>query len=116
MEPSDATDELDFMKPNVDVVANPYLSAQAFVFALIGLFFFDAYFGLSYLAQIFVRKEMVAPTDLYQDAFARILPLSSTTHISEDHKNSLGGEMMMELLGRSTGRSMYTATSLSRRR
>lgn len=104
------------MKPNVDVVTNPYLSAQMFVFALIGLYFFDAYFGLSYVAQIFVRKETVAPTDLYDDAFARILPRSSASNISEEHNKSLGRKSMMELLGRSSGGSLYSTTSLNRRR
>ena len=50
----------------------PYLGLMMICIALIGLFFFDAYFGVSYLAQVFVMNDTVSPGELYNDAFAAI--------------------------------------------
>ena len=108
---SDAADDSDVLVPDVDLVGNLYLSAQMLIFTMIGLFFFDAYFGVSYFAQLFVRTDKVAPSDLYQDAFARILARSSTARLKSTDRDEL------ELVGRSSsGRSAYSVSSLSRRR
>lgn len=52
--------------------SNPYLGLMMLSFALVALFFFDGYFGFSFLAQVFVTKDKVSPPDLYQEAFAPV--------------------------------------------
>ena len=62
-----------FYTPMPGSFSNTYLGLMMLCFALIGLFFFDGYFGFSYLAQFFVRNHSVLPNELYDDAFAPIL-------------------------------------------
>ena len=62
-------------------MANPFLGLMMICFSMIGLFFFDGYFGFSFLASLFVRKKRikrhsheshttaVMPNDLYEEAF-----------------------------------------------
>jgi hypothetical protein len=52
--------------------SNPYLGLMMLSFAMVALFFFDGYFGFSFLAQVFVTKDKVSPPDLYQEAFAPV--------------------------------------------
>jgi 10 TM Acyl Transferase domain found in Cas1p len=68
------------------VLSNPFLGMMMICFSMIGLFFFDGYFGFSYLSSLFVRKDptsrstrvgeqqrnlvsAIMPNDLYDEAF-----------------------------------------------
>lgn len=76
--------------------------------------FFDAYFGLSYLAQLFVKDDKVAPSDIYQEAFDRLFSGGSVSADKPTHNKE-----EIELLGhsgRQSSRSVHSATSLNRRR
>ncbi|KAL7548271.1 hypothetical protein ACHAWF_011562 [Thalassiosira exigua] len=84
--------------------------------ALIGLFFFDSYFGLSYLAQLFVMNDTVSPGELYEAAFS---PVYNRLKLKQENGNRgqrpsrevVNKKEMIELIG--PGRS---SSSLSRRR
>ena len=54
--------------PHPGKMAQPLLGIMILAISSIGIFFFDSYFGLSYLASVFVRG--VRPDDLYEEAFA----------------------------------------------
>jgi hypothetical protein len=80
--PSDSEDEF-FEPPSPGSLGNPFLGMMIGSFSLIGLFFFDGYFGFSYLSSLFVRRNdtrskyydegsilaAVMPGDLYDEAF-----------------------------------------------
>lgn len=55
--------------PGTSSLKNQYLGLMMLCFVLIGLFYFDGYFGLGYLAQFFVKETSVSPSELYKDAF-----------------------------------------------
>lgn len=55
--------------PATSSLMNPYLGMMMLCFVLIGLFYFDGYFGVGYLAQVFVKKVSLSPSELYKDAF-----------------------------------------------
>ena len=70
-----------FQPPRPGVMANPFLGTMMLCFTLVGLFFFDGYFGFSYLASVFARGGAagsgrhfgifsVMPNELYEEAFA----------------------------------------------
>jgi len=54
------SDSQDFTPPRPGIMSNPFLGMMMLCFALIGLFFFDGYFGFSYLASLFVRSAAAA--------------------------------------------------------
>jgi len=68
----------NFEPPLLGTMGNPLLGLMMMCFGLIGLMFFDGYFGFSYLATLLVRNTgnrqtmMLAamPNDLYEEAFA----------------------------------------------
>ena len=104
--------------PKPGSLGNAMLGLMMICIALIGLFFFDGYFGISYLAQAVVMNNTISPGELYDDAFAGIfkrLKISvmsnGQNHEKAPDESSLdgGGHETNELLGRST-------SSLSRRR
>lgn len=47
--------------------SNPILGLMMLCISFIGLFFFDGYFGFSYISSLFVKGVM--PNDLYEEAF-----------------------------------------------
>lgn len=59
-----------FYPPEPGTMANMSLGLMMFCFAVIGLFFFDAFLGFSYLASVFVNDVM--PSDLYDETFAAL--------------------------------------------
>lgn len=59
-----------FTPPQPGKMANPYLGLMMLCLAFIGLIFFDAFFGFSYLAGIFVKG--ILPCDLYAEAFVTL--------------------------------------------
>ena len=75
--------------------------------------FFDAYFGISYLAQLFVSNDRVSPSDLVNQYDAE-------SHAQNNEQIPSHDNVVNELLGRplerSSGRSVHSTTSLSRRR
>jgi hypothetical protein len=121
---------LDWLLPNSDtedlvtplqspgVLSNPFLGMMMICFSMIGLFFFDGYFGFSYLSSLFVRKDpttrsnrvgeqqrslvsAIMPNDLYDEAFipyhqrlklpfhpSRISSNSSNFDLQAQHKKS----------------------------
>lgn len=84
--------------PATSSLINPYLGMMMLCFIGIGLFYFDGYFGVGYLAQFFVKKLSLSPSELYKDAFDPIIA-------TQDHGDNA-----------STGRSARSASSLSRSR
>lgn len=70
-----------FDPPVPGSMSNPFLGLMMTCFSMIGLFFFDGYFGFSYLSSLFVKKKKlkrhstphttttVMPNDLYEEAF-----------------------------------------------
>ena len=70
-----------FTPPEPGKMAKPFLGVMMLCLCFIGLFFFDGFFGFSYLACLFVKG--LLPSDLYLEAFAmlheksRLPPLSS---------------------------------------
>lgn len=71
-----------FEPPPTGTLSNPFLGLMMACFSMIGLFFFDGYFGFSYLSSLFVRRSdgrrrqqsmsilsAVMPNDLYDEAF-----------------------------------------------
>lgn len=60
-------------------LSNPFLGLMMACFGMIGLFFFDGYFGFSYLSSLLLRhstdkrqhvqSSLVVPTDLYEEAY-----------------------------------------------
>ena len=78
-------------------------------FVLIGLFYFDGYFGVAYLAQFFVKKVSLAPSELYKDAFDQIFTAEEHHGTSNSDYKEVQEQESTELIGRST-------SSLSRRR
>jgi len=90
-------------------LGNPYLGLGMLVVTLIGLFYFDAYLGLSYLAQLFVvNGDNLSPGDLYKEAFK---PVFKRLKLCPPEEESGGNdtESSLELEGRNS-------SSLSRRR
>lgn len=82
--PDPRSPEGRFFPPRPGTMSNPFLGCMMLCFALIGLLFFDGYFGFSYLASVFVRVGgggfggsrddggnifSVMPNDLYEEAF-----------------------------------------------
>jgi len=55
--------------PATSSLINPYLGMMMLCFIVIGLFYFDGYFGVGYLAQFFIKKTSLSPSELYKDAF-----------------------------------------------
>lgn len=106
--------EVDLYLPKPGTLSNPYLGLMMICITLIGLFFFDSYFGFGYLGQFVVSNDTVSPGELYDQAFSPIFnrlkisqkderePASSSFHGADKHE-------MAQLLGRST-------SSLNRRR
>eukprot|EP00543_Licmophora_paradoxa_P007785 CAMPEP_0202442392 /NCGR_PEP_ID=MMETSP1360-20130828/1840_1 /ASSEMBLY_ACC=CAM_ASM_000848 /TAXON_ID=515479 /ORGANISM="Licmophora paradoxa, Strain CCMP2313" /LENGTH=788 /DNA_ID=CAMNT_0049057745 /DNA_START=274 /DNA_END=2640 /DNA_ORIENTATION=- len=98
-------DEEPFHPPPVGQLSNPFLGLMMTCFSLIGLFFFDGYFGFSYLSSLFVRGDGLKstkrrqmqnfmPNDLYDDAFVPFhqrlkLPLSKSDASSYRAKQQL---------------------------
>lgn len=83
--------------PATGSMSNLFLGLMMVCFCMIGLFFFDGYFGFSYLSSLFVRKKKlrryatdtksvaVLPNDLYEEAFIPFhqklkLPLPKGVH------------------------------------
>jgi len=95
------------------ITGNPFLGMMMLCFAIIGLFFFDGYFGISYLAQIFVGGNNVAPSELYHDALDPIFTRLKLNQSAKDWKieSQDDDNELRSLLGRSS-----TSSSLSRRR
>ena len=93
---------------------NPFLGMMMLCFALIGLFFFDGYFGIGYLPQFFVGQNTVSPSELYQDAFDPILLRlklnENGREPGEATDKSVDAQELLSFLGRSS------TGSLSRRR
>ena len=87
----------------------PYLGMMMLCIATIGLFFFDGYFGFSYLAQFFVIKDSVSPGEMYDDAFSPLLQRlkinqkdeSVDTPSYESYDNGNGSRAPTERSGRS---------------
>ena len=80
------------------------------VVTLIGLFYFDAYFGLSYLAQLFVvNGDNLSPVDLYKEAFKPVFKRLKMSPPEEESNNNGQHESSFEFEGRNS-------SSLSRRR
>eukprot|EP00581_Thalassiosira_minuscula_P014101 CAMPEP_0183720096 /NCGR_PEP_ID=MMETSP0737-20130205/12808_1 /TAXON_ID=385413 /ORGANISM="Thalassiosira miniscula, Strain CCMP1093" /LENGTH=1173 /DNA_ID=CAMNT_0025949907 /DNA_START=242 /DNA_END=3763 /DNA_ORIENTATION=+ len=114
--PTASSADMDLYLPKPGSLGIPYLGLMMICVALIGLFFFDCYFGVSYLAQMFTN-ETLSPGELYDTAFADIF---KRLKISPSHEKVQAKETssyygadkqeMGELLG---GRSR---PSLSRRR
>ncbi len=92
---------------------NPFLGLMMLCFAVIGLFFFDGYFGISYLAQIFVGGNSVSPSELYDDALDPIFTRLKLNQSTKECKVEPQGadDELRSLVGRSS-----TSSSLSRRR
>ena len=72
-----------FTAPEPGKMARPFLGLMMLCLCFIGLFFFDGFFGFSYLACLFVKG--ILPSDLYFEAFSalheksELPPLSFTT-------------------------------------
>lgn len=91
-------------------LGNPYLGLGMLVVTLIGLFYFDAYFGLSYLAQLFViNGDKLSPGDLYKEAFKPVFKRLKMSPPEEERTDTGPHESSLELEGRNS-------SSLSRRR
>jgi hypothetical protein len=101
--------ELRSYPPAVSSLKNPYLGLMMLCFVLIGLFYFDGYFGVAYLAQFFVKNVSLAPSELYKDAFDQIFTAEEHRGTSNSDYKGVQGQESVELMGRST-------SSLSRRR
>jgi len=57
-----------FTPPETGKMAKPFLGMMMLCLCFIGLFFFDGFFGFSYLACLFIKG--VLPSDLYLEAFS----------------------------------------------
>ncbi len=75
-----------FTPPEPGKMANPYLGLMMLCLSFIGLIFFDAFFGFSYLAGIFVKG--VLPCDLYAEAFVTLHEKMKLPPISADVPSS----------------------------
>lgn len=92
----------------------PYLGMMMLCVICITLFFFDAYYGVSYLAGLFVANETISPGELYEQAFSPIfmrlkIAGSRETVLESSQYGANDQNEMTELIGRSS-------SSLSRRR
>jgi hypothetical protein len=99
--------------PRIGSLSNPFLGLMMLCFAMIGLLFFDAYFGFSYLSSLFVRDNAipvsniidyytakddktkdsfifsVMPNDLYEEAFRELhnrWGINSDAYTNDDQK------------------------------
>ncbi|CAB9519716.1 REDUCED WALL ACETYLATION [Seminavis robusta] len=59
-----------FKAPQPGKMANPVLGGMMLCFVVMGLFFFDGFMGISYLASLFVPS--VTPSVLYEEAFTAL--------------------------------------------
>jgi len=72
-----------FTAPEPGKMAKPFLGVMMLCLCFIGLFFFDGFFGFSYLACLFIKG--LLPTDLFLEAFSalheqsQLPPLSLTS-------------------------------------
>ena len=94
--------------PATSSLSNPYLGMMMLCFVVIGLFYFDGYFGVGYLAQFFVKKMSLSPSELYNSAFDPILTTKNQASKVE-YNNEVQEHEYNGLMGRSS-------SSLSRRR
>lgn len=95
--------------PATSSLINPYLGLMMLCFVVIGLFYFDAYFGVGFVSIFFVKNASLSPSELYNDAFSNY-PVST----AQDRTSKVEHEEVQEhKSNRSTGRS---SSSLSRRR
>jgi len=101
--------EIGLYLPKPGSMANPYLGLMIICIALIGLFFFDGYFGFSYLTQVFLMNDTVSPGELYDSAFMPIFKRLKVGVESEERAQNITPHDRNEALGRSL-------SSLSRRR
>ncbi|KAL7540254.1 hypothetical protein ACHAXR_009980 [Thalassiosira sp. AJA248-18] len=105
--------EVDLHLPKPGSLGVPYLGLMMICISLIGLFFFDGYFGFSYLAQIFAMNDSgITPMDLYDAALGPIfkrLKIQTDERVPDNSSDKGGDKEMTELIGRSS-------SSLSRRR
>jgi len=98
--------QVDLYLPKPGSLGIPYLGLMMICIALIGLFFFDGYLGVSYLAQFFAN-DTVSPGELYEAAFTPIfkrLKISQNGERVQGISSYYGADKheMTELLGRST--------------
>lgn len=76
-------DGTSFVPLSTGTMGNPFYGIMMLCFSLIGLFFFDGYFGFAYLSSLLMRQgsrltprkgadrvPLVTPSDLYEEAFA----------------------------------------------
>lgn len=95
--------------PATSSLINPYLGLMMLCFVVIGLFYFDAYFGVGFVSIFFVKNVSLSPSELYKDAFDQH-PVST----AQDKTSKVEHEEVQEnKSSKSTGRS---SSSLSRRR
>lgn len=59
-----------FTAPEPGKMARPFLGLMMLCLCFIGLFFFDGFFGFSYLACLFIKG--ILPSDLYLEAFSAL--------------------------------------------
>ena len=82
--------------PHPGKMAQPLLGIMILAISSIGIFFFDSYFGLSYLASVFVRG--VRPDDLYEEAFAPLHTKMKLPPIISSQSRSKEGDEFNTLL------------------
>eukprot|EP00986_Skeletonema_menzelii_P020505 scaffold31375_cov166-Skeletonema_menzelii.AAC.1 len=87
--------------PATRSLINPYLGMMMLCFVLIGLFYFDGYFGVGYLAQFFVKKVSLSPSELYKDAFDHH-PAIAQDQISKEEYTEVQEHESIGLTGRSS--------------
>jgi len=81
-----------FTAPEPGKMAKPFLGMMMLCLCFIGLFFFDGFFGFSYLACLFIKG--ILPSDLYLEAFSvlheksKLPPLSFSSGGSDVSDNT----------------------------
>ena len=97
-----------FVANHPGIMADPVLGAMILCFAVMGLFFFDGFMGVSYLASLFVPS--VTPSVLYDEAFSTLhrkaglpeLHPGGTPHVVKAKQSDLQGGVQMKVTEKSS--------------
>jgi N-acetylneuraminate 9-O-acetyltransferase len=103
-----------FSAPEPGKMANPCLGVTMLLICSIGLFFFDGFFGLSYLASLFIRG--LRPSNLYVEAFTILHEKAKLPSISFSQENSVSSyESDTTEKTKNTPNGLFGHRSLSKR-
>ena len=98
-----------FTPPQPGKMANPFLGLMMLCLSFIGLLFFDAFFGFSYLAGLFVKG--ILPCDLYAEAFVTLHEKMKLPPINADASSSASVASLNTFFTVSTNKTKNTTFS-----